>query len=462
MKRQIVTAGIALASCAIALSGQSPNSSAPRLHHVHLRVEDPAAAMDVYAKAHGCNKTIVQGLGVGVRCGTTYVLFDRSTEAPAFPSLRGRVTVTGSGDAAIVRAEIAVADGGSIETWMRDRLGFESSGALTFAPLAAGASLPDEVSHVAVGLTDPAPLISRLSAAGTRVLVRGPESTTFAGPSGLAIEVARDAGLGPDKYWCAMHPDVRSPNPGKCPICGMTLVAIPPPVFGDDRMEVIYKPTGTDRGRLTLRVVDPATSKLRTKFVTVHERPFHLFIVSRDLAYFDHVHPQVQKDGSLALDLALPGPGMYMLYGDFYPTGGTPQLLQASLVTPGYVGSPFPNPAGLQAEADVTKVVDGHRVTLTVPPLAAGREAVLTFDVSDARTGAPVTDLEPYLGAAGHVFMVSADLTDADHSHPTDFGTKGPRLSFHVRPPQTGNYKIWVQFQRAGKVVTVPFVVVVT
>jgi hypothetical protein len=174
------------------------------------------------------------------------------------------------------------------------------------------------------------------------------------------------------------------------------------------------------------------------------------------------VHPQVQKDGSLELDVALPGPGMYMLYGDFYPAGGTPQLLQALLVTPDYRGSPFPNPAGLQADAELTKVVDGQQVTLTAPPLGAGREALLTFDVSDARTGSPVTDLEPYLGAAGHLFMVSADLTDADHSHPTDFTTKGPRLNFHIRPPRAGNYKVWVQFQRSGKVVTVPFVLRVT
>jgi hypothetical protein len=103
--------------------------------------------------------------------------------------------------------------------------------------------------------------------------------------------------------------------------------------------------------------------------------------------------------------------------------------------------------------------VDRQRVTLTAPPLAAGREAVLTFEVNDARTGAPATDLEPYLGAAGHLFMVSADLTDADHSHPTDFATTGPRLSFHIRPPHSGTYKLWVQFQRSGRVVTVPFIV---
>jgi len=55
------------------------------------------------------------------------------------------------------------------------------------------------------------------------------------------------------------------------------------------------------------------------------------------------------------------------------------------------------------------------------------------------------------------LFMVSADLTDADHSHPIDFAAKGPTLKFSVRPPRPGLFKIWVQFQRAGKVVTVPF-----
>ena len=97
--------------------------------------------MDVYAKTNGCTKTIVQGLGVGVRCGSTYILFDRNEQPPAFPSVRGRVTVNGVGDAAVVRAELAVADGSAVDNWMHDRLGFALSGALTSVPLAAGKSL---------------------------------------------------------------------------------------------------------------------------------------------------------------------------------------------------------------------------------------------------------------------------------------------------------------------------------
>lgn len=45
---------------------------------------------------------------------------------------------------------------------------------------------------------------------------------TFWGPPSHEHRGAR-----PDRYYCAMHPQIRSPDPGECPICHMTLVPIP-------------------------------------------------------------------------------------------------------------------------------------------------------------------------------------------------------------------------------------------
>ena len=107
--------------------------------------------------------------------------------------------------------------------------------------------------------------------------------------------------------------------------------------------------------------------------------------------------------------------------------------------------------------------MDGQHVTLTAPPLGApAARPWLTFDVERRiETGLPVTDpRKPYLPAPpGICLMVSADLWTRTTATQLDFGTKGPRLSFHVRPPNSGSYKVWVQFQRAGTVTTVPFVV---
>ena len=54
------------------------------------------------------------------------------------------------------------------------------------------------------------------------------------------------------------------------------------------------------------------------------------------------------------------------------------------------------------------KVVGGARVKLTMPEPFAGREQLITFDVLDETTGAPAGDLEPYLGATGHLLVASA------------------------------------------------------
>ena len=140
-----------------------------------------------------------------------------------------------------------------------------------------------------------------------------------------------------------------------------------------------------------------------------------------------------------------------MLLVDFVPQRGTAQMLQRALLVSG------PVRAAKQAVAAVP-VMD-VRVTMNSEDFAAGKYACLTFTVKDAKTGAPVTDLEPYLGAPAHMLIVRADLTDAVHAHPEELATGGPTVSFHPLVPSPGDYKVWVQFQRAGKVITVPFVV---
>jgi hypothetical protein len=86
---------------------------------------------------------------------------------------------------------------------------------------------------------------------------------------------------------------------------------------------------------------------------------------------------------------------------------------------------------------------------------------VLRFTVTDAATGEPVTDLEPYLGAPAHMLIVRADLGDAVHAHPEELETTGPTVSFHPILPSAGEFRLWIQFQRRGQVSTHPFTLTV-
>lgn len=260
-------------------------------------------------------------------------------------------------------------------------------------------------------------------------------------------------------FWCPMHPDVRSSTAGKCQICGMDLIAIPTPTLGNYRLQVkqIARPDGAGVRALHIDVRHPATSERVDAFSRLHERLLHLFIVRRDLSYFAHVHPDQAQDGfEVEVDL---DPGAYVLIADFAPVGGTPQLLQRVVVTPGFKRSPFASP---DLEPDIAdKMVDGVHVSLEAQ-VRLLKPSMLRFTVRDAATARPIDDLEPFLGASGHLLIVNADVTSVTHAHPETTGAAGsirPEVAFAPTFATAGVYKMWVQFQRKGKVITAPFAI---
>jgi hypothetical protein len=211
--------------------------------------------------------------------------------------------------------------------------------------------------------------------------------------------------------------------------------------------------------RLRFVIREPHGGKPVRSFTLLHERLLHLFVVSHDLSYFAHVHPEIREDGTFEESVTLPRAGAYRLIADFAPEGGAPQLLQKTIVTAGYRGSLR---AGDPPPVDAAdKTIDGLRVALAASEPIAGREQLLTFEVKDAATGKAVSDLQPFLGAPGHLLIVGSDLLTAAHSHPVAelSGAAGPEVVFQVLFPREGVYRMWVQLQRAGRIVTAPFTV---
>ena len=137
-------------------------------------------------------------------------------------------------------------------------------------------------------------------------------------------------------FVCPMDRDIRSNGPGKCPRCGMELVAgIPDPTeYHLDLAVGPQPPQPNENVRLTFAVFDPWKDRPVTKFTVIHEKLFHAFIVSRDLQFFVHDHPTWQN-GAFHYDVALPKPGMYRILGDFYPEGATPQLITKTIFVSG-------------------------------------------------------------------------------------------------------------------------------
>ena len=409
---------------------------AVRFHHLHYRVADPGLWLRQASTNLQGTRAIVQGVGVGVRVGREYVLFERDMGG-------GRPRRRLAPPAAFAEAA----------RWLRGHGAAVVPDRLEATLLAKG--LPAEVlDHVAFAADD---LKAAVAAIGVKPAAMTGETARFRTPSGLVIEIVRDTDR-PDAFWCPMHPDVRSPGEGKCPICLMALVPIPPPRLGEYRMSVtmLPRPDGGVAG-FDLAVHQPEDETPVSSFIEVHERLFHLFIISRDLSMFAHVHPERRPDGTFRVTHDLP-PGQYVLLADFLPASGTSQFLHKSIVTPGHRGPLFAPPPEIEALPS-ERVAGGLRITMEAPSPVARRETLVRFHVSDAATGLPVTDLEPYLGAAGHLLVVNPDVTLAMHAHPEGTASGGPVIAFGPVLPAPGRYKMWVQFQRRGEVVTAPFVI---
>lgn len=199
---------------------------------------------------------------------------------------------------------------------------------------------------------------------------------------------------------------------------------------------------------------------------TVHEKIMHLLVVRKDLANFQHVHPEFNSTtgGFTLSNLTFPSDGEYRLFADFTPT--------ASQMGPGGIKLPVtlsedvrvgnltnykPQPVGA---ATNTKATDGFQVALsTDAPLTTGKESMLMFDIQ--QSGKSVTDLQPYLGALGHAVILRDGDLQFIHGHPVESATDRQTgvIHFMVGFPESGKYKVFFQFQRSGKVSTADFVV---
>jgi hypothetical protein len=220
--------------------------------------------------------------------------------------------------------------------------------------------------------------------------------------------------------------------------------------------------------RLMFTIRHPETRAVVRTFAAVHEKQYHLFVVSHDLEYYDHIHPEQQPDGSWVVDLTVPKPGYYKLFSDFLPVGGSPQVVPQLIVTTGNAGDLESARPHLPPADSFEQTAGSMHVSLTLPAgrLVAGLEEKLHYRIADTKTGQPVTDLQPYLAAYGHALVLSEDTMEYVHAHPVELlpdkiedAAGGPDLTFKALLPKPGRYRVWTQFKRNGIVSTARFTV---
>ncbi|MBP1964289.1 hypothetical protein [Paenibacillus aceris] len=226
-----------------------------------------------------------------------------------------------------------------------------------------------------------------------------------------------------------------------------------------ENVQAVFKPS-TDKimpnQDTTIMIkIQSKDGKAIDKFDTVHEKQMHFIIVSKDLSIFNHIHPDYKGNGEFTVTTQFPTSGEFKVIADITPTGMGAMSKSQWISVQGSASAP----KAIEPDATLTKVVDNKEVTLSFDHLMANMELNLTFTIKDAQTKQPVTDLQPYLGAVGHVVILTQDAENYLHVHPTDEKASGPDAKFMTTFPHSGVYKIWGQFQQNGKVFTVPFVI---
>lgn len=254
------------------------------------------------------------------------------------------------------------------------------------------------------------------------------------------------------------------------------------------------------------------------EFKYVHDKLLHLIVVSKDLAYFNHVYPDFRGDGLFITSQTLPRGGTYKAFAAYTPMRGVQEVAQHEfkVLAAGAVDAPSPvlsQSSAFLLKADeavngwMTRRViskpegqpeatggEAYHVGLMLAPQsaagqpAAGQPVTLHFRLRNI-FDQPVTDLQPYLGAMAYAVILSADTkifldvrptNDAisdisnisnvpngnDAAHESDESSTrlsasapGPDVSFQTVFPAAGLYKIWGQFQHKGRIITAPFVV---
>ncbi|HET9431963.1 MAG TPA: heavy metal-binding domain-containing protein [Chitinophagaceae bacterium] len=261
-------------------------------------------------------------------------------------------------------------------------------------------------------------------------------------------------------------------QPGKCPVCGMKLEHYD---GGEDNGLMYKMQYASNPAELTAG--EPATLSFTPKVVgkesesvaldLQHEKKIHLIVVSDDLSYFEHIHPDFQADGSYQIKVLAKGKsytegagknetrfengGNYFLFADYKPTGGSHQVEKVPFIVKG-----VPKVVVRYTTEKLSGNSGNYSVTLnaTGGKLITGTQMHIAGTVLKDGKEIDATTLEDYLGAKAHMVVISLDDKEYLHVHPD---VANGKFDLHTTFKNPGIYRGWIQFQADGKVHTVDF-----
>ena len=202
--------------------------------------------------------------------------------------------------------------------------------------------------------------------------------------------------------------------------------------------------------------------------LTIHDDALiHLAVIGPD-GQLAHVHPVRIAPGRYVVRVQPATGGRYGVFAEMERAGdGGHQVARTAFDVAGPAA-----PATTAASGAGVRQVAGMDAEVTAPAAVAGRPTRVSVAFTRGG-GAPVTDLQSWLGMAGHLMLFGPGLRGVpDPADPASAfghvhdmgaagpaGTYGPQVGFDYTFPRAGRYALWVQVQRDWQIVTVPVTV---
>lgn len=260
-------------------------------------------------------------------------------------------------------------------------------------------------------------------------------------------------------FACPMHPEVTGKEGDSCPKCGMKLEHndnAGTSTTANYYMDFKTAPSSVTPNQEVTLTMTPKIKGKEKELVPLqdeHTKKIHLIVVSDDLSYFDHIHPEYGADGTYKVNTKFPVGGNYTLFADFKPSGGNHTVDKLNVNVTGQKA------AERKYGADKLTATSSDGFSVTLLPEGGKLETNVQVHLSAVlkQNGKDVdpSTLEDYLGAKAHMVVISLKDKEYLHVHP---GIENGKFDLHTTFEKPGLYRGWIQFQSKGKVHTTDFV----
>lgn len=262
------------------------------------------------------------------------------------------------------------------------------------------------------------------------------------------------------KFVCPMHGEVTGNEGDLCPKCGMRLEReVSKLKAGSVKMRCETFPSAVRPNEQVILSFRPELKEDVNQEVPLdieHERKIHLIVVNKDLSNFEHIHPEINADGSYIVKHKFPSSGQYILFADYKPKGFSHTVDTANVVV---IGNEANNKT--YSIENLTSKVDNYEVCLKPIEPTGGKFIAKTpmHLVATVTRNGKVVDpntMQNYLGAKAHMVVIGLRDKEYMHVHPN---VLHKQFDLHTTFNNSGIYRAWIQFQISGSIHTCDFVI---